>query len=54
MAVNSYNIFGMFTLLNKNAIFTQIEHAISVSSGSLYELLKDVEDMCTYLFDAPS
>jgi hypothetical protein len=54
MAAESYNILSMFTLLNKNAIFTQIENSISVSRDSLYKLLKDVEDICTYLFDAPS
>jgi hypothetical protein len=54
MAVKSYNILGMFSLLDKNAIFTQIEHSISVGRDLLYELLTDIEDICTYLFDNPS
>jgi hypothetical protein len=48
MAVRSYNILGMFTLSNNNVIFTQIEHSMSVSSDSLYKLLKDVQDMFMY------
>jgi hypothetical protein len=48
MAAESYNILSMFTLLNKNAIFTQIANSISVSSDSPYELLKDVQDVFIY------
>jgi hypothetical protein len=48
MAAKPYNILGMFTLLNKNAIFTQIEHSISVWRDSLYKLLKDVQNIFVY------